>query len=56
MKTEILILYALGGGAYKTNFNPPLVMVNQIGVLAMVTNCKSCQNLQVLFSLLQSVV
>ena len=38
------------------DFNcPPLVMVNRIAVLVMVTNCKGWQNLQVLSSLLQSV-
>ena len=34
---------------------PPLVMVNQIAVLVMVTDCKGWQNLQALLSFLQSV-
>ena len=42
--------------AYETDFNhPPLVTVNGIAILVMVTKCKSWQNLQVLFSLLQLV-
>ena len=42
-------------GHTEFDFNCPLVMVNQIVVLVMVTNCKCWQNLQSVMSLLQSV-
>ena len=50
------LLFSITPGAYWVWFqSPPLVMVNRIAVLAMVTDCKDWQKLQSLSSLLQLV-